>query len=132
VFSTACTPLKQDEVGLKQRVKCITDQDGYAIYFSRGVIPSNKAGTICEYPAPFEDRPYLLHLGIVCLDSDFLQKYAAMPATPLMMMEDLEQLKVIENGYKIKVVMVDHAAFGVDFPEDVPMIEARIKELGLE
>jgi 3-deoxy-manno-octulosonate cytidylyltransferase (CMP-KDO synthetase) len=47
-------------------------------------------------------------------------------------MEDLEQLKVIEHGYKIKVIMVDHCAHGVDEPEDVPLIEAKIKELGLE
>ena len=48
------------------------------------------------------------------------------------LMEDLEQLKVIEHGYKIKVIMVDHCAHGVDEPEDVPLIEAKIKELGLE
>ena len=46
--------------------------------------------------------------------------------------EDLEQLKVIEHGYKIKVIMVNHCAHGVDEPEDVPLIEAKIKELGLE
>ena len=77
-----------------QRVKCVTDRDGYALYFSRGAIPCNKDGAVRAFPAPFADRPYLLHLGIVCLDADFLQQYATMPATPLMQMEDLEQLKV--------------------------------------
>ena len=131
VFSTACTPLEQSEVPLRQRVKCVTDQQGFALYFSRAALPANKSGDIRGYPPPFSDRPYLLHLGITCLTAAFLQQYAAMPATPLMAMEDLEQLKVLENGYKIKVVTVAHAAFGVDTPEDVPLIEARIKARGL-
>ena len=82
-------------------------------------------------PKPFQDKPYLLHLGLQCYDVDFLKVYATLPATPLMLMEDLEQLKVIEHGYKIKVIMVDHAAFGVDMPEDVAKIEELIKKLGM-
>jgi 3-deoxy-manno-octulosonate cytidylyltransferase (CMP-KDO synthetase) len=129
LFSTACTPLGHDEVQMLQRVKCVTDCHGYALYFSRGAIPSNKDGEVRVLPTPFEAAPYLLHLGIVCLDAQFLQQYADMPATPLMLMEDLEQLKVLENGYKVKVVTVDHAAFGVDTPEDVPAIEARLRKV---
>jgi 3-deoxy-manno-octulosonate cytidylyltransferase (CMP-KDO synthetase) len=128
-FSTACTPLKRDEVPMLQRVKVVTDKDGYALYFSRGAIPSNKDGAVRDFPEPFQEHPYLLHLGIVCLDAQFLQQYAEMPATPLMLMEDLEQLKVLENGYKVKVVTVDHAAFGVDKPEDVPTIEERLRQM---
>ncbi len=47
------------------------------------------------------------------------------------LMEDLEQLKVLENGYKIKVIVVDHKAHGVDEPEDVAVIEQKMRELGL-
>ena len=46
-------------------------------------------------------------------------------------MEDLEQLKVIENGFKIKVITVDHCAHGVDEPADVDSIVAKMNELGL-
>lgn len=49
----------------------------------------------------------------------------------LQLMEDLEQLKVLENGYKIKVIVVDHKAHGVDEPEDVAVIERKMVELGL-
>ena len=45
-------------------------------------------------------------------------------------MEDLEQLKVLENGYRIKVVTVDHCAHGVDEPQDIASIEAKLRELG--
>ena len=51
-----------------------------------------------------------------------------MPATPMQTQEDLEQLKVIENGYKIKVIRVNHCAHGVDEPEDVASIEKIIAE----
>lgn len=51
--------------------------------------------------------------------------------TGVQLMEDLEQLKVIENGYKIKVIVVDHKAHGVDEPEDVAVIEQKMRELGL-
>ncbi|EFN50970.1 hypothetical protein CHLNCDRAFT_33280 [Chlorella variabilis] len=124
VYSTACTPLAHSEVELRQRVKCITDTSGYAIYFSRGVLPSNKDGEVRSYPAPWHDKPYLLHLGLQCYDRAFLRQYCKMAATPLQMMEDLEQLKILENGYRMKVVVVDHSAHGVDLPEDVASIEA--------
>uniref|UniRef100_A0A061R8E9 3-deoxy-manno-octulosonate cytidylyltransferase n=1 Tax=Tetraselmis sp. GSL018 TaxID=582737 RepID=A0A061R8E9_9CHLO len=132
VYSTACTPLKHEEIGMRGRVKCITDTEGYAIYFSRGVIPHNKDGKVQPYPAPYQDKPYLLHLGLQCYDAGFLREFAQMKSTPLQLMEDLEQLKVIENGYKIKTVVVNHCAHGVDEPSDVASIEAIIKRDGLE
>ncbi|GAB4822245.1 hypothetical protein N2152v2_009291 [Parachlorella kessleri] len=132
VYSTACTPLPDDEVPLRQRVKCVADQQGYAIYFSRGVIPHNKDGLVRRYPMPFEDLPYLLHLGLQCYDRAFLTRYCKMPPTPLMLMEDLEQLKVLENGYRMKVVVVEHSAHGVDLPEDVASLEAIMRAPGLQ
>eukprot|EP00217_Crustomastix_stigmatica_P010960 CAMPEP_0183797136 /NCGR_PEP_ID=MMETSP0803_2-20130417/14680_1 /TAXON_ID=195967 /ORGANISM="Crustomastix stigmata, Strain CCMP3273" /LENGTH=313 /DNA_ID=CAMNT_0026041795 /DNA_START=38 /DNA_END=976 /DNA_ORIENTATION=+ len=117
VYSTPCTSLKPEEVEMRGRVKCITDQNGYAIYFSRGMLPYNKKGVVDP------KHPYLLHLGLQCYDRGFLKKYGSMPATPLQLQEDLEQLKVIENGYKIKVITVDHKAHGVDEPEDVQSVE---------
>lgn len=126
VYSTAATPLAPDEVKLRQRVKVVTDIHGYAIYFSRGVIPHNKEGHVKDYPAPFADKPYLLHLGIQAYDRAFLTAYASLPSTPLQLMEDLEQLKVLEHGYKMRVVVVNESAHGVDVPDDVHSIEAKM------
>eukprot|EP00899_Mesostigma_viride_P008406 jgi/Mesvir1/17567/Mv08810-RA.1 len=125
VYSTACTHLKKEEVTDRNRVKCITDKDGYAIYFSRGMIPHNKDGVVSD------SHPYLLHLGLQCYDRKFLAKYPKMPPTPLQMQEDLEQLKVVENGYKIKVVIVDHEGHGVDSPSDIPSIENLMRKHGM-
>lgn len=82
--STACTPLDLQDVALPHRVKVILDKDGYAIYFSRGLLPCNKSGKPRAFPPPFADKPYLLHLGIACFDRAFLAEYCRLPATPHM------------------------------------------------
>lgn len=48
------------------------------------MIPHNKKGEVKNFPEPFEDKPYLLHLGLQCYDRDFLKIYGSLPATPLM------------------------------------------------
>ncbi|KAL4563209.1 hypothetical protein LXL04_027245 [Taraxacum kok-saghyz] len=125
VFSTAVTSLKAEDACDPNRVKCVVDNNGYAIYFSRGLIPFNKSGKVNPC------FPYLLHLGIQSYDAKFLKIYPELPPTPLQLEEDLEQLKVLENGYKMKVIKVDHAAHGVDTPEDVEKIESLIRERNL-
>ncbi|MQL94568.1 hypothetical protein Taro_027224 [Colocasia esculenta] len=125
VFSTAVTSLKSEDGTDTNRVKCIVDNHGYAIYFSRGLIPYNKSGKVNP------KFPYLLHLGIQSYVSKFLRIYPELPPTPLQLEEDLEQLKVLENGYRMKVIKVDHDAHGVDTPEDVEKIEALMRERNL-
>ncbi|KAL8131479.1 hypothetical protein AgCh_007423 [Apium graveolens] len=97
VFSTAVTALAPEDAFDPNRVKCVVDNSGYAIYFSRGLIPYNKSGKVNP------KFPYLLHLGIQSFDTKFLKIYPELPPTPLQLEEDLEQLKVLENGYKMKV-----------------------------
>lgn len=125
VFSTAVTALQPEDAMNPNRVKCVVDKKGYAIYFSRGLLPFNKLSQVNL------DFPYLLHLGIQCYDAKFLDVYACLPSTPLQLEEDLEQLKVLENGYKMKVIKVDHEAHGVDAPADISKIEALMKERNL-
>ncbi|TVU20316.1 hypothetical protein EJB05_36521 [Eragrostis curvula] len=161
VFSTAVTSLKPEDAFDTNRVKCVIDNQGYAIYFSRGLIPFNKSGEVNP------NFPYHLHLGIavssllmidyVCIfefgnkdvsyveavvnylidriqgfDSKFLKIYPELVPTPLQLEEDLEQLKVLENGYRMKVIKVDHDAHGVDAPEDVEKIEALMRARNIQ
>lgn len=125
VFSTAVTSLKPEDAFDPNRVKCVVDNRGYAIYFSRGLIPFNKSAKVNP------QFPYMLHLGIQSYDSKFLQIYPKLQPTPLQLEEDLEQLKVLENGYKMKVIKVEHEAHGVDTPEDVEKIESLMRERNL-
>ncbi|KAL5575418.1 hypothetical protein UlMin_017117 [Ulmus minor] len=122
VFSTAATSLKPEDALDPNRVKCVVNTSGYAIYFSRGLIPFNKSGKVDP------TFPYLLHLGIQSYDAKFLRMYTDLSPTPLQLEEDLEQLKVLEHGYKMKVIKVEHEAHGVDTPEDVEKIESLMRQ----
>ncbi|CAL5344979.1 unnamed protein product [Camellia sinensis] len=106
VFSTAVTSLKPEDASDPNRVKCVVDNHGYAIYFSRGLIPYNKSGKVNPH------FPYLLHLGIQSYDAQFLRGYPKLSPTPLQLEEDLEQLKVLESGYKMKQSVKVHACVG--------------------
>ncbi|XP_022756729.1 3-deoxy-manno-octulosonate cytidylyltransferase, mitochondrial-like [Durio zibethinus] len=125
VFSTAVTSLKPEDAFYPNRVKCVVDNRGYAIYFSRGLIPFNKSAKVNP------QFPYLLHLGIQSYDSEFLKIHPKLQPTPLQLEEDLEQLKVLENGYKMKVIKVAHEAHGFDTPEDVEKIKSLMRERNL-
>lgn len=95
-------------------VKVITDKDGYAIYFSRSPIPYNR------------DRKkikYYRHIGIYGYNREFLLKYKKLEKSLLEDIESLEQLRALENGYKIKVEITDFDVRGVDTPEDLHEVE---------
>lgn len=95
-------------------VKVVTDLNGYALYFSRSLMP---------YPRnkPEEYKVYK-HVGIYAYRRNFLLKYAALQPTPLEKAESLEQLRALENGYKIKVLESAFKGIGVDTPEDLAAV----------
>ncbi|MBP9854243.1 MAG: 3-deoxy-manno-octulosonate cytidylyltransferase [Candidatus Omnitrophica bacterium] len=100
-------------------VKVVVDHEQTAIYFSRSKIPFNRAAG--EYV-------YFKHLGIYAYTKEFLLKYAALPKSKLEMAESLEQLRAVENGFKIKTVLTDIETIGVDTPEDLIKVEKLIQE----
>lgn len=104
----------KDTVELKDpnNVKVITDKYSKAIYFSRSVIPFNRDGI------DFEKLSYYKHLGIYGYTKGFLLEYSKMEPTYLEQAEKLEQLRVLENGYSIKMVITSHNAIGIDTLED--------------
>lgn len=118
VMSTAVMKLEsQEEAQSPSIVKCVMDAQQNALYFSRALIPAGHTQQM---------RPgvtYYRHMGIYCFRRDFAVKYAELPATPLQLAEDLEQLKVIEHGYKVKTAVVDSFSIGVDRPDDIQKVE---------
>lgn len=117
-MSTAVAPITSQEEALSSSVvKCVLSSHGEALYFSRGLIPASKSN---KYNP---ETTYYKHIGIYAFRPDFLLKYVALSNTPLQMLEDLEQLKVIEHGYQIKVAIVEHGCIGVDTPEDIKIVE---------
>lgn len=118
VMSTAV--MKLDDVADAANpsiVKCVLDRNQYAMYFSRALLP---AGKTLSYQ---KECTYYKHLGIYGYRKNFLLKYAELEPTPLQLAEDLEQLKVLEHGYRIKAAIVNSQSIGVDTPEDTQKVE---------
>ena len=102
-------------------VKVVTDQQGYALYFSRSLMPYPR-----NKPEGFK---VFKHVGIYAYRRNFLLKYAALAPTPLEKAESLEQLRALENGYKIKVLESDFQGIGVDTPEDLAAVNALFEKM---
>lgn len=101
-------------------VKVVTDLQGNALYFSRSLIP---------YPRHTDHFTVFEHIGIYAYRKDFLMRYITLEDTPLALTESLEQLRVLEHGYRIKVVKTHFAydALSVDTQEDLDRVRAIIK-----
>jgi len=96
-------------------VKVVTDRAGDAIYFSRCPIPFNRDGA--------SGTTYYKHIGLYIYQRDFLLNYSSLPVGPLEQTERLEQLRALENGYRIRVVETEYESLGVDTPADLERVE---------
>jgi 3-deoxy-manno-octulosonate cytidylyltransferase (CMP-KDO synthetase) len=117
-MSTAALP--GDDPGEFARpsvVKVVIDAKGDALYFSRAPIPHYRDNG----PGRFRK-----HLGIYGYRREFLFRVAALAPSPLEEAERLEQLRVLQAGYRIRVVDVGHDSVGVDTPEDLKAVEERL------
>ncbi len=97
-------------------VKVVVDADGYALYFSRSPLPYHS------------DDFFYLHSGIYGFQRGFLLQFARMPACRLERLEKLEQLRVLENGRRIKMIEVARPALRVDTPQDIIRVEEFLKK----
>lgn len=103
-------------------VKVVTDRTGNALYFSRARIPYARNAGAKVYK----------HIGIYAYRRDFLLAYAKMAQTALECSESLEQLRALENGYRIRVVETDAVFIGVDTEEDLAAVNAEYQRRGLD
>lgn len=121
-ISTMCVPILEEE-GLHNPnvVKVVFDQRGYALYFSRSLIP---------YPRKTDNFQAYEHLGIYAYRKDFLLTYVGMPQSRLEINESLEQLRVLEAGYRLKVVATaqPYDGMSVDTQEDLEKVREIVQE----
>jgi 3-deoxy-manno-octulosonate cytidylyltransferase (CMP-KDO synthetase) len=103
-------------------VKMVVDHQGYALYFSRSPIPHIRAGQ----PAP----TMWAHLGLYVYKRTFLLELARLPQTPLELAEGLEQLRVLEHGFRIVTVETTAETIGVDTPEDLERVRRLVQAAG--
>jgi 3-deoxy-manno-octulosonate cytidylyltransferase (CMP-KDO synthetase) len=106
------------EIADSNVVKVVTDRFENAIYFSRATIPFARDGTTV---------PLYKHLGLYVYRRDFLLRYSELPMGPLEKIEQLEQLRALENGFRIRVVETDYECLGVDTPQDLERVRALIR-----
>lgn len=93
--------------------KMVLDLNNHIMYCSRNTIPITKSGNISN------DIPYYAHIGIFIFNRNFLRKYMGHPNTPLQLTEDIEWLKIMEMGYRIKSYKaIKYHEMGVNTPED--------------
>lgn len=106
--------------------KVVLDAQSRAIYFSRSVIPYLRGVPRGEWLAR---HTFYKHIGLYAFRSEVLQRITALPASPLEKAESLEQLRWLENGYRIGVGITDAETVGIDTPEDLRRAEAFLKQM---
>jgi len=106
--------------------KIVCDLNGYALYFSRSAIPFIRDKERSEWLATF---PFLKHLGLYAYRRDVLSQITKLPQSPLELAESLEQLRWLQNGYRIKVGLTDVETVGIDTPEDLQRAEAQLRRI---
>ena len=105
--------------------KIVVDNRGYAMYFSRSVIPYIRNTRREEWIGQF---PYLKHIGLYAYRREVLRQVTQLPQSSLEIAESLEQLRWLQNGYKIKVGLTDVETVGIDTPEDLQRAETYLNE----
>lgn len=106
--------------------KMVLDNDGYALYFSRSVIPFVRGKEHEEWLSHF---PYLKHIGLYAYRTEVLREVSKLPQSTLELAESLEQLRWLQNGYKIKVGLTNVETIGIDTPEDLQRAEEKMSNL---
>ena len=104
--------------------KIVTDVRGFALYFSRSVIPYISGVERTDW---FGQYPFLKHLGIYAYRRDVLAEVTQLPQSSLEKAESLEQLRWLQNGYRIRVGLTDVETIGIDTPEDLQRAEVFLK-----
>lgn len=115
-----------DEVENENSPKIVTDKDGFALYFSRSVIPFVR-GTARD--AWLDCYPFLKHLGVYAYRREILREVTRLPQSSIEKAESLEQLRWLYNGYRIRVGITHHETVGIDTLADLQRAEAFLNRL---
>lgn len=126
VMSTLATPIRTVEQVLDPAcVKVVFDHFFNALYFSRSPVPFARDGF--ENLVRVDPPLFHLHIGLYCYRNEFLQQLGSMPVSSYEETERLEQLRVLQNGHRIKTAVIPNASPGIDTPDDYRAFVKRIQ-----
>lgn len=118
-MATVAVPVQRAEVQDNPNiVKTVLDEKNFALYFSRAPIPFLRVGG--------KDTVNYRHWGIYAYRKDILEKIVSLPESPLEKCEKLEQLRALENGIRIYVIISNYKTIGVDTPEDLELVKKNL------
>lgn len=120
--TTLARVINEQQAENPDRVKVVRSARGFALYFSRSKIPHIR-------DAEKSETDYLLHVGLYAYRLSALKTFTSLPPSPLEKIEKLEQLRLLEAGISIYVVMTDYQGFGVDRPDDLLMITRQLENI---
>jgi 3-deoxy-manno-octulosonate cytidylyltransferase (CMP-KDO synthetase) len=123
--STLKVPIGVEDARDPDNVKVVTDVEGRALYFSRALIPHNRAGLASSR------AQYHKHLGFYAYAAGALERFHRLPPSHLEQIEKLEQLRLLENGIPIVVRDTSRDTIGVDAEEDVQKVEEYFRRIGV-
>jgi 3-deoxy-manno-octulosonate cytidylyltransferase (CMP-KDO synthetase) len=128
-IATLCCPIADEREYLDPNtVKVVVDHSGFALYFSRSPIPFFRSPN-SELRTP--NLSYK-HIGIYAFTRRFLEQFVSMPKSRLEEAESLEQLRALENGHRIKVLVTEYKGFGIDTPEDLDRARQILRKLKVD
>lgn len=123
MVSTLATPFREGEdPDDPSKVKVVVDSSGRALYFSRAPIPHFRDGRPSPGSEPKGGARFLKHVGLYAFRRQALDAFTRLEPSSLEIGERLEQLRLLENGYSIKVALTDNSPLGVDTPEDLERV----------
>lgn len=121
LVSNLMSPLKtKEEQADPHEVKVVVDRQNFALYFSREAIPSWKKGATSV--------PMLKQVCIIPFRRDFLMKFNELESTPLEIVESVDMLRVIEHGFRVKMILTKYHTYSVDTPKDLQFVENLMKK----
>ncbi|MFH0731987.1 MAG: 3-deoxy-manno-octulosonate cytidylyltransferase [Candidatus Omnitrophota bacterium] len=109
----------QEDISNPNVVKVVVDKDNFALYFSRAAIPVYRESST---------GVYYKHIGLYSYTKDFLFTFANLPLSNLEKAEKLEQLRALENGYRIKVLETSYETIGIDTPQDLEKAKTLLRK----
>ncbi len=128
-IATLAVPFGNDIEAIKNpnSPKIVTDNRGFALYFSRSVIPYCRGIEQTEWAETF---PFVKHIGMYAYRREVLREVTQLPQSALEKAESLEQLRWLQNGYRIKVGLTEIETIGIDTPADLEKAAAWLQEKG--